>query len=123
MAGQAHHFRRYAPPGNDDARDRFVAECARLYGVMENHLASREWLGGGAYGIADIAAWGWIWYHRMHGQHLDDFPAVARWFFAVAARPAVQRGRMLGIETQSEETRARLTGPYYGANGPAPGAE
>jgi GST-like protein len=123
MAGQAHHFRRYAPPGNDYARDRFVSECARLYGVMDAHLASREWLAGGAYGIADIASWGWVWYHQMHGQHLDDFPSVARWFFAVAERPAVQRGRTLGIETQSEENRARLIGPYYGANGPAPGAD
>ena len=123
MAGQAHHFRRYAPAGNEYATDRFVNECARLYGVMDSRLASNEWLAGGAYSIADIACWGWVWYHRMHGQKLDDFPAVARWFFAMAERPAVQRGRTLGIESQSEETRARLVGPYYGANGPAPGAD
>jgi GST-like protein len=123
IAGQAHHFRRYAPPGNEYSEDRFVNECARLYGVMERRLASDEWLAGGAYGIADIASWGWVWYHRMHGQNLADFPSVARWFFAISARPAVQRGRTLGIETQSEETRARLMGPYYGANGPAPGAD
>jgi GST-like protein len=122
MAGQAHHFRRYAPPGNEYSADRFVKECARLYGVLDAHLASREWLAGGAYGIADIASWGWVWYHRMHGQNLDDFPAVARWFFAVGERPAVQRGRTLGVESQSEDTRARLVGAYYGANGPAPGA-
>jgi GST-like protein len=122
MAGQAHHFRRYAPPGNDYARDRFVAESARLYGVMDSHLADREWLAGGAYSIADIASWGWVWYHRMQGQDLGDFPSVARWFFAMAERPAVQRGRMLAVETQSEENQARLQGAYYGANGPAPGA-
>ncbi|WP_436017771.1 glutathione binding-like protein [Phenylobacterium sp. LjRoot219] len=98
-------------------------ESARLYGVMESHLASNAWLAGGAYSIADIASWGWVWYHRMHGQNLDDFPSVARWFFAVSARPAVQRGRTLGIESQSEENRERLIGPYYGANGPAPGAD
>ena len=122
MAGQAHHFRRYAPPGNAYAEDRFVQECARLYGVMENRLKSHAWLAADAYGIADIASWGWVWYHRMHGQNLDDFPSIARWFFAIAERPAVQRGRTLGIESQSEESRARLLGPYYGANGPAPGA-
>jgi GST-like protein len=123
MAGQAHHFRRYAPPGNEYSTDRFVNESKRLYGVMDAHLATREYLAGGAYSIADIASYGWVWYHRMHGQNLDDFPAVARWFFALSERPAVQRGRTVGIENQSEETRARLVGPYYGANGPAPGAD
>jgi GST-like protein len=122
MAGQAHHFRRYAPAGNEYAADRFVSETARLYGVLEDRLKSEEWLAGGTYGIADIASWGWVWYHRMQGQDLADFPAVARWFFAMSERPAVQRGRLLAIETQSEDNRARLEGPYYGANGPAPGA-
>jgi GST-like protein len=122
MAGQAHHFRRYAPPGNDYSTDRFVNESARLYGVMEGHLATNEWLAGGKYSIADIATWGWVWYHRMHGQNLESFPSVARWFFAMAERPAVERGRLLGLESQSEEVRARTLGPFYGANGPAPGA-
>jgi GST-like protein len=123
MAGQAHHFRRYASEGNDYAKARFETECVRLYGVMEGRLADADWLAGDAYGIADIACYGWVWYHRMHGISLDDFPAVARWFFAVSERPAVQRGRLLGAEAQSEETRERLLGPYYGANGPAPGAD
>jgi GST-like protein len=123
IAGQAHHFRRYAPEGNDYARLRFEAECARLYGVMDSQLAKTNYLAGETYSIADIACWGWVWYHRMHGQSLADFPAVKRWFFTVADRPAVQRGRMLGIETQSEETRERLLGAYYGERGPAPGAE
>jgi GSH-dependent disulfide-bond oxidoreductase len=123
MAGQAHHYRRYAPPGNEYSAERFVKESARLYGVMDGHLKTLEWLAGGEYSIADIAAWGWVWYHRMHGQRLEDFPSIKRWFFAISARPAVQRGRMLGIETQADEVRARLLGAYYGANGPAPGAD
>ncbi len=122
MAGQAHHYRRYAPAGNEYSADRFVSESARLYGVMDNHLASNEWLAGDNYSIADIASWGWVWYHRMHGQNLDDFPSVARWFFAMSERPAVQRGKALGLASQPEEIRLRAEGAYYGANGPAPGA-
>jgi GST-like protein len=122
MAGQAHHFRRYAPAGNEYPTERFVKEAARLYGVMDAHLARREYFAGD-YSIADIASWGWVWYHRMHGQSLDDFPGVKRWFFQVSERPAVQRGRTLGIDQASEEARARLVGPYYGALGPAPGAD
>jgi GST-like protein len=113
MAGQAHHFRRYAPEGNEYAAERYVTESARLYGVLERQLSANEWLAGGAYSIADIATWGWVWYHPMHGQNLDDFPSVARWFYAISDRPAVQRARLLGMEHQSEETRARFTGPYY----------
>jgi GST-like protein len=123
MAGQAHHFRRYAPAGNEYAKQRFEAETARLYGVLESWLKDREFLAGGHYSIADIACYGWVWYHRMHGIRLDDLPAVARWFFAVSDRPAVQRGRLLGAQDQPEETRERLLGPYYAANGPAPGAD
>jgi len=122
IAGQAHHFRRYAPEGNEYATDRFVNESARLYGVMNGRLEAVEWLAGDEYTIADIACWGWVWYHRMHGQSLDDFPSVARWFDTTSRRPAVTRGQALGIESQSEEARARLIGPYYGADGPAPGA-
>lgn len=122
MAGQAHHFRRYAPEGNEYATDRFVAESARLYGVMDSQLAANEWLAGADYSIADIASWGWVWYHRMHGQNLDNFPAVSRWFFAMSEREAVQRGKALGLDSQPEEIRARTEGAFYGANGPAPGA-
>jgi GSH-dependent disulfide-bond oxidoreductase len=122
IAGQAHHFRRYAPQGNDYSADRFASETARLYGVMNSQLRANEWLAGADYSIADIASWGWVWYHRMHGQNLRDFPSVARWFFSMSERPAVQRGRMLGIEDKSEELRVRMEGPYYGASGPAPGA-
>ena len=88
----------------------------RLYRVMEGHLATNEWLAGGAYGIADMASWGWVWFHPMHGQNLKEFPSIARWFYAISARPAVARARALGLESISEEARARLTGPYYGAN-------
>ena len=122
IAGQAHHFRRYAPEGNAYATDRFVNEAARLYGVMNSRLAIVEWLAGADYSIADIACWGWIWYHRMHGQTLDKFPSIARWFETMSKRPAVRRGQALGIENQPEEIRARLTGPYYGTQGSVPGA-
>ena len=122
MAGQAHHFRRYAPAGNEYATDRFVTETARLYGVHRRRLASESgWPAaptasptsppGAGSGTTACKARTWT-----------DYPSVARWFFAMSERPAVQRGRMLGIETQSEETRSRSEGPFYGANGPAPGA-
>jgi GST-like protein len=114
MAGQAHYFRRYQPDGNEQAAERFVRETARLYGVLDKRLEGRQWIAGD-YGIADMACWGWVWFHRMHGQTLDDFPEVARWFFAMAERPAVERARKIGIDMLDPEARSILEGPYYNA--------
>ncbi len=113
MAGQAHHFLRYAPPGNDYGVDRYVKECARLYGVLERRLAAADWLAGNDYSIADMATWGWVWFHQMHGQSLDAFSAVCRWFDAMAARPAVAAARLIGTETFDAERSAVLSGPFY----------
>jgi GSH-dependent disulfide-bond oxidoreductase len=58
MAGQANHFRTYAPEPIDYAVNRYTDEVNRLYGVMNKRLAGREFLAG-KYSIADIACVGW----------------------------------------------------------------
>lgn len=112
MAGQAHHFRRYAPEGNEYGADRYTREAARLYGVLDRRLDGRSWIAGD-YSIADIACWGWVWFHRLHGQNLADFPNVARWFFAMSARPAVEAGKAAGLNMLAEDIRPMFAGPYY----------
>ncbi len=79
MAGQAHHFLKYAPQKVEYAMHRFRAETARLYKVMDKQLAKHEYLAG-EYSIADIAAWPWVTRHDWQEQNLDDFPNVKRWF-------------------------------------------
>lgn len=91
MAGQAHHFRHYAPQQLPYAIDRYTNECNRLYGVMNTRLADREFLAG-KYSIADIACVGWARRHERHGQDLAEFPHVKRWLDAILARPSVRRG-------------------------------
>lgn len=91
MAGQAHHFLRFAPEPVPYAIKRYTAEVARLYGVLERHLQQTEYLAGD-YSIADIATYPWIARHDWHGIDLAAYPAVARWFAQVGARPAVQKG-------------------------------
>jgi len=112
MAGQAHHFRRYRAIGNEYAIERYTREAARLYGVLDRRLASRDWIAD-EYSIADIASWGWVWFHRMHGQDLADFPHVGRWFFAMSERPAVQRGKALRLDLAAEGFRRALEAPFY----------
>jgi GST-like protein len=108
MAGQAHVFRQFDPP-NPTALERYVKETARLYGVMDRRLADRDYLAG-EYSIADIACFGWTWFHNMHGQDLKLFPNVSAWFARLSAREAVQRGKLVGLELAPEDFRARLSG-------------
>jgi len=90
MAGQNHHFSRYAPEKIPYAIDRYVKETGRLYGVLNKRLADREFVAG-AYSIADMAAYPWVVPHEAQGQLLSDFPHVKRWFEAIKARPATVR--------------------------------
>ena len=92
MLGQVHHFRHYAPEQLPYAIERFTSEAKRLYGVLDRHLAEAEYLTGGIYGIADIATFPWLRSWEKQGIKLPEFPHVERWFNAIAARPAVQRG-------------------------------
>lgn len=91
MLGQAHHFRGYAPEKIPYAVDRYTNEARRLYGVMDKRLHGREFFAGD-YSIADIAIFPWLRSHERQGVDLDQYPDVKRWFDAMAARPAVQRG-------------------------------
>lgn len=97
MAGQAHHFRQYAPEKIEYGIARYTNEVNRLYGVMNKRLADRSYLAG-HYSIADMACVGWIIPHERQGQNLDDFPNLRRWYEAVKARPAVIRGIDVGKE-------------------------
>jgi GSH-dependent disulfide-bond oxidoreductase len=91
MAGQANHFRNYAPEPLDYAIKRYTDEVNRLYGVMDKRLADREFLAG-KYSIADIACIGWTLSWKRQGQEIDDFPNLKRWQESIKARPAAERG-------------------------------
>ncbi|MEL6817482.1 MAG: glutathione S-transferase family protein [Pseudomonadota bacterium] len=97
MAGQAHHFRQYAPEQVPYAIDRYTNEVNRLYGVMDRRLADRDFLAGD-YSIADMACIGWVVPHERQGQDLNDFPNLKRWFETMKARPAVEKGLAIGKE-------------------------
>jgi len=89
MAGQAHHFRLYAPEQIPYAIKRYTNECGRLYRVLDHRLADREFVAG-EYTIADMACYPWIRPERQ-GQNIDDFPNLKRWLATIKARPAVER--------------------------------
>ena len=119
-AGEANHFRRYAPEKLPYALDRFGNEMNRLYGVMNTRLKDCRFLAG-RYSIADMACVGWIrLFERQQekegGETFADFPHLKRWLATVRARPAVQRGMHIRVEEASRvdvsdpEVRAVLFG-------------
>ena len=101
MAGQAHHFLRYAPSMDPPqvlpyAQSRYRREVGRLYGVLDKRLAGRDYVAGD-YSIADIATIGWVnalsaFYAAEDILGLDDYANVQAWLARALARPAVQRG-------------------------------
>ena len=98
MAGQAHHFRNYAPEKIAYGIDRYTNEVHRLYGVMNTRLKDNAYLGGAEYTIADMACVGWIKPYKNQGQDIEEFPHLKRWFEEVMGRPAVEKGLAVGQE-------------------------
>ncbi len=114
MAGQNHHFVQYAPERIAYATERYVKETNRLYGVLDQRLADRDYVAGD-YSIADMAIYPWIVPYKNQKQTLEDFPHLKRWFERIAARPAVKRAYERAREINqgsvvSEELRAILFG-------------
>jgi len=103
MAGQAHHFLKYAPkmdPPQDlpYAKDRYRREVARLYGVLDRKLAASEFVAGDFFSIADMAIWPWASLWEGQQQTLEEKPNLERWLDLVSARPGVKVGRALHAE-------------------------
>lgn len=91
MLGQTHHFVRFNKGKAPYAEQRYTKENQRIYKVLDTRLADREWLAGD-YSIADITTWPWISRFEWQEMDLDAYPALKRWYVAIAERPATQRG-------------------------------
>jgi GST-like protein len=99
MFGQVGFFHKFAGREFADKRprDRYAAEARRLLRVLDERLASRAWIMGDDYGIADIAIFPWVrnlvgFYDAAELVGFTDFAHVKRALEAFVARPAVQRG-------------------------------
>jgi GST-like protein len=102
LGGGFGHFYAYAPIKIEYAIDRFAMETKRLLDVLDRRLAETEYVAGGKYTIADMAIWPWYGgmaransYGAAEFLSVEDYKNVLRWADAVAARPAVKRGRIV----------------------------
>ena len=94
MMGQANVFFRYAPEKIPFAIERYHRESRRLFEVLNTRLAEHEYLAGD-YSIADIANWSWVHIYPWSGVEIDGLDHLKRWLDAMAARPAVEKGRLV----------------------------
>jgi GST-like protein len=99
MFGQVGFFNKFAGKGYEDKRprDRYATESARLLGVLDERLATRQWVMDYGYSIADISLLGWVrnligFYEARELVGFDRFKNVQRWLDDGLSRPAVQRG-------------------------------
>src|SRR6202008_1034269 len=62
MFGQVGFFHKFAGKDFEDKRprDRYVGEAKRVLGVVNERLATRPWMMGDEYTIADIAIFPWV---------------------------------------------------------------
>ena len=115
MAGQNGHFLLYAPEKIPYATDRYGKEVDRLYGVLNTQLAAtRAYVAGADYSIADMAIFPWVRTHKAQNVDLARFPEVERWYDGLFERHAVKRGLDLGKELRApaltDEARKALFG-------------
>ncbi|MDC7704174.1 glutathione-dependent disulfide-bond oxidoreductase [Vogesella indigofera] len=102
LGGGFGHFYVYAPEKFEYAINRFAMEAKRQLDVLNRRLTDNRWLAGDEYSIADIAVWPWYGelvrgnlYGAAEFLQVQEYPHVQRWANEMAARPAVQRGRMV----------------------------
>ncbi len=101
MAGQANHFRNYAPEKIAYGVDRYTNEVNRLFGVMNQRLANNAYLAERNYSIADMASFGWTSLWERMGQEIAEFPHLKRWLDELSARPAVKKGLAVAAEART----------------------
>lgn len=99
MFGQLGFFHKFAGKDFEDKRprDRYVAEARRILRVLDDHLATRRWMVGDDYTIADIAIFPWLrnligFYGAGEIVAISEFGHATRGLERFLERPAVQRG-------------------------------
>ncbi len=102
LGGGFGHFYAYAPEKFEYPINRFAMEAKRQMDVLDRRLAESPYLAGDDYSIADIAVWPWYGalakgqlYEAGEFLSVHEYTHVIRWADAIAARPAVQRGRIV----------------------------
>ena len=117
-SGQAVHFRVAAPEPKEYALNRYDFEADRHWKILDERLATRQWLVGDSYGIVDMAFWGWarlVPFVMGDTQAFDRYPNVKRLLDDINARPAAARVEALrqrhSFKTEMDDEARRAMFP------------
>ncbi|MGB7419645.1 MAG: glutathione-dependent disulfide-bond oxidoreductase [Erythrobacter sp.] len=113
IGGGFGHFYAYAPEKLEYPINRYAMETKRIFDVANRRLAETQYLAGDEYTIADMANWPWlapfvageIYDDAKRFLAIDEYEHVGRWARAIAARPAVQRGRIVNRVWGDDESQ------------------
>ncbi|MCR9106168.1 MAG: glutathione-dependent disulfide-bond oxidoreductase [Gammaproteobacteria bacterium] len=100
LGGGFGHFYAYAPEKWEYPINRYAMEVKRQLDVLERNLATRQYLCGDDYTIADIATVAWYGalvagklYDAAEFLDVASYTNVLRWNDEIQERPAMQRGQ------------------------------
>jgi len=91
LAQQYGLFTHRFPENVPQAKKHYETMVRDCFGVLDRRLAETAYLAGSDFSIADISCYPDVHIHGKEGMGLGDFPNLARWHDAIAARPATQR--------------------------------
>jgi len=112
LGGGFGHFYAYAPEKFEYPINRYAMEVKRQLDVLDQNLATRRYLGGDDYTIADMA--NCAWYGALVLENIYDaeefldvksYANVVRWATEIQERPAVRRGQRVNKAWGAEEER------------------
>lgn len=89
-----------------EATGRYQKEIMRLFTLLDDRLAGREYIAADQHSIADMAVWPWITVMLRAQIPMEDFPNIKEWYDRLALRQAYVNG-MAKLGDKSEEQRMR----------------
>jgi GST-like protein len=112
LGGGFGHFYAYAPEKYEYPINRYAMETKRQLDVLNRELATRSWIAGDAYSIADMAIWPWygqLCLGRTYGDaatflSCHEYEHLMEWAERIDARPAARRGRMVNRNFGDDES-------------------
>ncbi len=112
LGGGFGHFYAYAPEKMEYPINRYAMEVKRQLDVLDHNLATRRYLCGDDYNIADMANYAWYGalvltniYEAQEFLGVASYTHVVRWASEISERPAVKRGQRVNKAWGPEDER------------------
>jgi len=115
LGGGFGHFFAYAPKPFRYPIDRYSMEVKRQLDVLDQQLATRPYIAGPDYTIADIAIYPWYgalvqntaYKGAAKFLNASEYTHVMKWADKIASRPAVRRGRIVNRTSGEPDMQLR----------------